>query len=364
MELLEVPTVGRQYTWFRPNGESKSRLDRALISPEWRDTWPESVQFTLSRNFSDHCPILLKANNMDWGPKPFRILNCWLTDKSFREVVNQCWNFVQVSRWGPYVLKEKIKRLKCKLKIWNKEEYGDSFKKVQQLEVELNKLEEDTLHRQMTDLEISRRKKLQEDLWVAAQAHEALLRQKSRSRWLKEGDCNTTFFYIRVNANRNRNCIKKLLIEGRVGHQSMWWKDLKQTVNSAQLGDIVHSKMRWKIVRGDKVRLWEDKWNHQQQPLVERYPRLYQISTQQNQTIRQMGQHLQSGWEWQLLWRRPLFENEIESAINFLKDIEGIHIQQQGSDEWEWLGDQTRNYSTRSAYNLVLEASTGGQQEE
>ena len=104
--------------------------------------------------------------------------------------------------------------MKCRLKIWNKEEYGDSFKKVQQLEVELNKLEEDTLHRQMTDLEISRRKKLQEDLWVAAQAHEALLRQKSRSRWLKEGDCNTRFFHIRVNANRNRNSIKGLLIEG------------------------------------------------------------------------------------------------------------------------------------------------------
>ena len=151
---------------------------------------------------------------MDWGPKPFRILNCWLTDKSFREVVNQCWNSAQVSGWGAYVLKEKIKRLKCRLKIWNKEEYGDSFKKVQHLEVELNKLEEDTLHRQMTDLEISRRKKLQEDLWVAAQAHEALLRQKSRSRWLKEGDCNTRFFHIRVNANRNTNCIKGLLIEG------------------------------------------------------------------------------------------------------------------------------------------------------
>ena len=49
---------------------------------------------------------------------------------------------------------------------------------------------------------------------MAAQAHEALLRQKSRSRWLKEGDCNTKFFHIRVNANRNRNSIKGLLIEG------------------------------------------------------------------------------------------------------------------------------------------------------
>ena len=68
-----------------------------------------------------------------------------------------------MSGWGAYVLKEKFKRLKCRLKTWNKEEYGDSFKKVQQLEMELNKLEEDTLHRQMTDLEVSSRKKLQED---------------------------------------------------------------------------------------------------------------------------------------------------------------------------------------------------------
>ncbi|KHN25834.1 hypothetical protein glysoja_044294, partial [Glycine soja] len=72
----------------------------------------------------------------------------------FREVVHQCWNSVQVSGWRAYVLKEKIKRLKCRLKIWNKEQYGDSFKKVQNLEEKLNKLEEDTLHRQLTDLEI------------------------------------------------------------------------------------------------------------------------------------------------------------------------------------------------------------------
>ena len=90
LEVLEVPSLGRQFTWFRPNGESRSRLDKFLISPEWRDRWPESVQFTLPRSFSDHYPILLRANNVDWGPKPFRILDCWLTEKSFREVVHQC----------------------------------------------------------------------------------------------------------------------------------------------------------------------------------------------------------------------------------------------------------------------------------
>ena len=59
------------------------------------------------RRGASKAAFLLRANNVDWGPKPFRILNCWLTDKSFREVVNQCWNSVQVSGWGAYVLKEK-----------------------------------------------------------------------------------------------------------------------------------------------------------------------------------------------------------------------------------------------------------------
>ena len=61
LEVLEAPSLGRHFTWFRPNGESRSRLDRFLISHEWRDRWPGSVQFTLPRNFSDHCPILLRT---------------------------------------------------------------------------------------------------------------------------------------------------------------------------------------------------------------------------------------------------------------------------------------------------------------
>jgi len=59
-----------------------------------------------------------------------------------------------------------------------------------------------------------------------------------------------------------------------------------------------------------------------------------------------------------------MFDNEIEAAINFLRDIEDMIIQQHGSDEWVWLGDQSGNYSTCSAYKLIWEATATGQQEE
>lgn len=92
LEVVEPPWVGRNYTWFRPNGTAKSKLDRALVSPDWFTKWPASTQFILDRNFSDHCSVLLKSKNMDWGPKPFRILDCWLKDSSFEKTISECWS--------------------------------------------------------------------------------------------------------------------------------------------------------------------------------------------------------------------------------------------------------------------------------
>ncbi|KHN31164.1 hypothetical protein glysoja_012814, partial [Glycine soja] len=87
---------------------------------------------------------------------------------------------------GGFVLKEKIKRLKQRLKIWNQEQFGDTLKRVKKMEAEINKLEEDTSHRQLSSEEVSKRKQLQEALWTTAQAHESLLRQKAINNMIKE----------------------------------------------------------------------------------------------------------------------------------------------------------------------------------
>ena len=61
LEVEDVPCVGRKFTWYRPNGTTKSRLDKFLVSVEWTVKWQGSTQFILDRNFSDHCPILLTS---------------------------------------------------------------------------------------------------------------------------------------------------------------------------------------------------------------------------------------------------------------------------------------------------------------
>lgn len=59
LEVEEAPWIGRNFTWYRPNGSTKSKLDRFLMSPDWLTRWPGSIQQPLDRNFSDHCPVLL-----------------------------------------------------------------------------------------------------------------------------------------------------------------------------------------------------------------------------------------------------------------------------------------------------------------
>ena len=126
LEVEEAPWVGKRFTWFRPNGSAKSKLDRFLISPEWLSKWSASSQYTFKRNFSDHCPIMLKSQSIDWGPRPFRVLDCWLKDQSFKQLVQQSWSNNNQRGWGGYVLKQKIKALKVSIKEWNNNHYGDT----------------------------------------------------------------------------------------------------------------------------------------------------------------------------------------------------------------------------------------------
>ena len=108
----------------------------------------------------------------------------------------------------------KIKKLKEAIKLWNREHFGDTLKKVQLIEAELNRLEDANITTQLTQHELMKRKTLQAELWAATQAHESLMRQKARVRWIREGDCNSRYFHLLMNYRRTTNAVKGVLING------------------------------------------------------------------------------------------------------------------------------------------------------
>jgi len=87
--LVDLPFVGKKYTWFKSNGIAKSRLDRILVSEEWLNQWPASKQYVQPRMVSDHCALVLKSCVKDWGPKSFRSLDVWLAELGFKALVKE-----------------------------------------------------------------------------------------------------------------------------------------------------------------------------------------------------------------------------------------------------------------------------------
>ena len=144
--------------------------------------------------------------------------------------------------------------------------------------------------------------------------------------------------------------------------ESLWWRDLKTTFQTSQQGKEFKKGIQWRLGSGDRIKFWEDEWIEGEAPLLTKYPRLFSISRQQNQVIQQMGGYKEE-WEWNLSWRRSLFDNEIPMATNFLRDIERKTIQRNRRDEWVWKTDQSGKYTAQSAYNLMRGAEVEGIQD-
>jgi exonuclease III len=214
MELVDIPVLGRKFSWVHSNGSSMSRIDRAFISEDWSLRWGNPSLWILPRSVSDHCPLVLRYNNVDWGPRPFRFNNHWLNHGNFRGKVEEFWSSNLCEGWMGFILKEKLKGLKETLKVWNKEVYGEIDTKISFL---VEEIKEKDLRGEVGSLsaeEVVLRRKHFFDLWHLLKSKELSAVQRSRSRWLKEGDANSRYFHSVMNSRGKRNRIMALEVGG------------------------------------------------------------------------------------------------------------------------------------------------------
>ena len=98
--LQDLPLFGRIFTWFKGDGTSMSRIDRFLLSEDWCFGWPNCVQTALLTGLSDHCPLVLSVDEVNWGPQPTRMLKCWQDVPGYKQFVSDKWKTLQVDGWG------------------------------------------------------------------------------------------------------------------------------------------------------------------------------------------------------------------------------------------------------------------------
>lgn len=96
-----------------------------------------------------------------------------------------------------------MKTLKEKLKGWNKEVFGIVDLKIDKTVEEINAL--DNAVAIGGQIDVAARKLLNAQFWNQLHTKESLLSQKSRSKWILEGDANTRYFHLSIQARRRRN---------------------------------------------------------------------------------------------------------------------------------------------------------------
>jgi hypothetical protein len=210
MKVEDLNPVGGKFTWFHSNGVAMSRIDRVLVSEEWFESWGSHILRILPRDVSDHCPLILKSSVVEVRPKPFRFCNHWLLHKDFKEVVEEFWRSLKVEGWMGYVLKEKLKFLKTRIKDWNRLEFGKMDDSINLIVANIRELDTKGESIPLTSGEVEERKKCFGDLWRLLKSKEVLAVQRSRVKWFKDGDTNSKYFHRCLKVRERRNAISCL----------------------------------------------------------------------------------------------------------------------------------------------------------
>ena len=116
--------------------------------------------------------------------------------------------------------------------------------------------------------------------------------------------------------------------------------------DTVKVRTIIEEGMVLRVGDGSSIRFWHDKWC-EAGILKCTFPRFFALSLQRNAQINQMGEWTENSWVWNLQWRRPLYDWEIED-VRILQ-----HIVQQHGPKWDtqdgvlWQRTEVASYPTK-----------------
>lgn len=205
--LVDMGSSGPRFTWT--NGRQGAanvlkRLDRGLCNEEWRTLFPEGMIQTLPRTYSDHSPLIIHLHGIHPtvpNYKPFRLEAAWISDPSFEEIV--------YNHWRGDNLHDKINNFSLAAIEWNKSVFGNIFRNKRWILARIKGVQQaqsDNFSHNLLFLE----KELIAYYNKILEQEEILWFQKSRSKWIVQGERNTRYFHLSTIIKRRKAKIAML----------------------------------------------------------------------------------------------------------------------------------------------------------
>jgi hypothetical protein len=130
---------------------------------------------------------------------------------------------------------------------------------------------------------------------------------------------------------------------------SLWWKDICGI--GINLGnDWLSREIIRKMGNGVQTSFWKECWLGSV-PLCEKFPRLFSISLQKEESIASVWSPNDVGG-WNFSWRRRLFVWETVLLEELLLALRPV-VLSSAEDSWGWRPEQGDDFSVKSAYKLV-----------
>ncbi|KAL4575851.1 hypothetical protein LXL04_011938 [Taraxacum kok-saghyz] len=212
--LNDLHMGGRKFTLFSDDGYKLSKLDRFLVCSNIVDAFPSASVVALPREYSDHSPIVFRTSLQDFGPRPFRFYNSWLHREDCDQIVNESWGNFQGGGTADRYLSDKLRNLKKALRNWRRVECKKEDKDLVEMKKIVEALDQEAECRQLTNDEILKLKDGKAKIIRLEKFKKEDLLQKSKAKWIKDGDENSRFFHNSLKAKNRRITMHGLMING------------------------------------------------------------------------------------------------------------------------------------------------------
>ena len=206
LHLCNLVAIGQKFTWMNIREEEgfvMERLDRAFVSVDWVNSYPQYSLQNLPIVDSNHGPILLNfEQQLPFRKRPFRFELMWINHPYCNDMILQAWNLHTKGSRGAQ-LNNKLANVKKEAIGWNKFVFGRAYLEIKKKLAELREIQD-----LITSTEDVREEKtLRKELEGLLNREEIVWAQKAKNNWVLFGDRNTRYFQIVVRQRKARSRI-------------------------------------------------------------------------------------------------------------------------------------------------------------